>query len=138
VDKKLTKAKARLVEVDKDMVPLVQEQIRELQGCQDELKKDWTASGKPRKQLMSELNKQFDEAIKQFSQLRQYFEDADFAKLRQLFQALIDKVTIKVSKRKEGKRHRYTLLGGEIHLHLLEVSNSTRRTIHVINFKVLP
>ena len=44
-------------------------------------------------------------------------------KLRQIFQEVIEKISIKVSKRKEGKRHRYTLLGGEIHLQLLEAPN---------------
>ena len=123
-DKQLTKAKASLVEVDKDMIPLVQDQIRTLQRRRDELKQELTSNGKPRKQLLAELNKQFDEAIKQFSELRRYFEKADFVKMRKLFQSVIERISIKVSKQKEGKRYRYTLLGGEIYFQLLEVSNS--------------
>ena len=107
------------------MVSVVQEQIRAIQSRKDELENDLSANGKPRKQLLSELNKRFDEAIEQFTQLRRYMEKAELAKLRQIFQEVIEKISIKVSKRKEGKRHRYTLLGGKIHLLGLGVSNST-------------
>jgi len=124
VDMKLTKAKARLVEVDKDMIPLVQDQIRALQHRREELKKELASNGKPRKQLVSELNKQFDEAIKQFTELRRYVEKADFAKLRDVIHGVIERITIKVNKRKEGKRHRYTLLGGKVQLLVLNTSTS--------------
>jgi hypothetical protein len=82
------------------------------------------------------MSKPFDDAIKQFTELRRYFEKAELGKLRQILQELIEKVTVKVTKRKEGKRYRYTLLGGKNRLQLLEVSNSTRRTKQVIKFEV--
>ena len=75
VEKKLSKATSRLVEVDEDMVAVVQEQIRQLQTRRDELKSELIPNGKPRKQLLAEVNKQFDEAVKKFAQLRHYFEN---------------------------------------------------------------
>ena len=47
VESKLGKAKRRLVEVDVDMLPLVQEQLRELQDQQNRLQADLKAAAPP-------------------------------------------------------------------------------------------
>ena len=36
--------------------------------------------------------------------------------LREILRTAIDKVVVRVSKSREGRRHRYQLLGGDIHM----------------------
>jgi len=54
-------------------------------------------------------------ALALFSRLRQFLVSPDFTTLRDCLEKTIDKVVVKVSMTKQGSRHRYLLLGGEIH-----------------------
>ena len=53
-------ANVRLVEVDVDMLPLVQEQLRELQDQQDRLQADLKAAATPRNRLISDCDRMIE------------------------------------------------------------------------------
>ena len=57
------------------------------------------------------------------------------AKFREFLQSIIEKVVVQVTKHKHGRRHRYELLGGEIHLQLFSLTcppgSTTSRTTAV-------
>ena len=110
-----------LVEVDSDMVRVVQERIRELQGERDRLKRELDAAKKPKRLVVAEFDRQVANFVKTISRLRQSWEKADAAKIREFLQSIIGKVVVQVRKHKHGRRHRYELLGGEIHLQLFIV-----------------
>jgi len=112
LDEKLFKAKRRLLEVDTDMVNLVQQRIRDLQQKQEQLKQELSQASVPRKQRVTEANRKLDAALTLFSKLRHSLVRSDFKTLRDCLEKTIDKVVVKVSKTKQGRRHRYQLLGG--------------------------
>jgi len=114
-DEKLAKAKRRLVEVDLDMVSVVQQRIRDLQERQTQLKHQLSQATVPKKRRLSEANQKFEAALSLFSRLQQSLIRSDFKTLRDCLEKTIDKIVVKVSKTKQGRRHRYQLLGGEIY-----------------------
>jgi len=115
LDEKLSKAKRRLLEVDTDMVNVVQHRIRDLQQDQEQLKKELSQTSVSKQRRVSEANRKLDAALALFSRLRHALVRSDFKTLRDCLEKTIDKVVVKVSKTKQGRRHRYHLLGGEIH-----------------------
>ncbi|MCH7753223.1 MAG: hypothetical protein IH898_13865 [Planctomycetes bacterium] len=114
LDEKLSKAKRRLLEVDADMVNVVQQRIRDLQQKQEQLKKELSQTSVSKQRRVSEANRKLDAALALFSRLRHSLVRSDFKTLRDCLEKTIDKVVVKVSKTKQGRRHRYHLLGGEI------------------------
>ena len=134
---KLAKARRRLVEVDADMLAIVQARIRDLQEKQEQLKRELSLASIPKKRRVSEANRKLDVALTLFSRLRHSLMRSDFKTLRDCLEKTIDKVVVKVSKTKQGRRHRYQLLGGEIHPQVSSLFGLTKRTVRacVIVFK---
>jgi DNA repair exonuclease SbcCD ATPase subunit len=128
LDEKLSKAKRRLLEVDTDMVNVVQHRIRDLQQDQEQLKKELSQTSVSKQRRVSEANRKLDAALALFSRLRHALVRSDFKTLRDCLEKTIDKVVVKVSKTKQGRRHRYQPLGGEIYPQVCIVFGSTRRT----------
>jgi hypothetical protein len=129
----LDKVKRRLVEVDIDMVGIVQERIRDLQQQQEQLKRELAQASMPKHRLVSEANRRFEAALALFSKLRQSLIRSDFKTLRDCLEKTIDKVIVKVSKTRQGRRNRYHLLGGEIHPQMCIVYGSTRSAYMKLN-----
>ncbi len=115
LNEKLSKAQRRLLEVDTDMVNVVQQRIRDLQHKQEQLKQELTQTSVSKRRRVSEANRKLDAALALFSKLRHALVRSDFKTLRDCLEKTIDKIVVKVSKTKQGRRHRYHLLGGEIH-----------------------
>jgi len=65
IENKLAKAKRRLVEVDADMVPVVQENIRELRHEQERLESALQVAQTPRERVLGEADQRIDQAIRQ-------------------------------------------------------------------------
>ena len=53
---------------------------------------------------------------------------SDLQTLRECLERSIDRILVKVSKTKQGRRHRYRLLGGEIHPQVSSLYCSPRWT----------
>ncbi len=114
LDEKLAKAKRRLLEVDADMVSIVQQRLRDLQQEQEQLKKELSQTSVSKQRRVSEANRKLDTALALLSRLRHSLVRSDVKTLRDCLEKTIDKIVVKVSKTKQGRRHRYQLLGGEI------------------------
>jgi site-specific DNA recombinase len=128
LDEKLSKAKRRLLEVDADMVNVVQQRIRDLQQDQEQLKRELSQTSVSKQRRVSEANRKLDAALALFSRLRHALVRSDFKTLRDCLEKTIDKIVVKVSKTKQGRRHRYHLLGGEIHPQVSSLYCSPRWT----------
>jgi hypothetical protein len=128
LDEKLFKAKRRLLEVDADMVNVVQQRIRDLQERQQQLTRELSQTSVSKQRRVSEANRKLDTALALFSKLRHSLVRSDFKTLRDCLEKTIDKIVVKVSKNKQGRRHRYSLLGGEIYPQVSSLYCPNRRT----------
>ena len=110
------------------MVGVVQQRIRDLQERQTQLKHELSQATVPKKRRLSEANRKFEAAISLFSRLQQSLVMSDVKTLRDCLEKAIDKIVVKVSKTKQGRRHRYQLLGGEIYPQVSSLYCSPRST----------
>lgn len=97
------------------MVNVVQQRICDLQQEQEQLKRELSQTSVPKKLRVGEANRKLDTALALFSRLWNSLVRSDFKTLRDCLEKTIDKVVVKVSKTRQGRRHRYRLLGGEIY-----------------------
>ena len=116
VEGKLTKAKRRLVEVDPDMVPVVQEQIRDLDRQRLDLANAVEAARAPQGELTAEADAKVDSAIALFARLRETLQRADSVLLRELLREAIDRVEVWTDKQPHGSLCRFNLRSGVVHL----------------------
>ena len=112
------------------MVNIVQQRIRGLQQKQEQLKRELSQTSVSKQRRVSEANRKLDAALALFSSLRHALVRSDFKTLRDCLEKTIDKIVVKVSKTKQGRRHRYQLLGGEIHPQVSSLYCSPRTSIH--------
>ncbi len=114
LDAKLTKAKRRLVEVDTDMLPLVQEQIRELRSQHDQLTAALRAASTPRTALFAEADERIDRAVSAFCGLRGVLESAGAVTQREVMRQTVTKVEVWSVRR--GARNNFHLDKGNVEL----------------------
>jgi len=116
LDAKLTKAKRRLVEVDTDMLPLVQEQIRELRSQHDQLEAALKAASTPRNALFGEVDERIDRAVNVFCALRGVLETADSVHQREVMRQTVDHIDVWADVFPNGRKKRFEFDRGEITL----------------------
>jgi site-specific DNA recombinase len=114
LDARLAKAKRRLVEVDTDMLALVQEQIRALQGQHEQLATALRAASTPRSALYDDADRRIQTALELFSHLRGVLESADPVHQREVMRQTVSRIE-SWSERTPPKNH-YRLDHGNIDL----------------------
>ncbi len=129
VEGKLTKAKRRLVEVDPDMVPVVQEQIRDLDRQRLDLANAVEAARAPQGELTAEADAKVDSAIALFARLRETLQRADSVLLRELLREAIDRVEVWTDKQPHGSLCRFNLRSGVVHLRGANLFHSPRQSV---------
>jgi hypothetical protein len=114
------------LEVDVDTVGVVQQRIRELQEQEKEYKQQLKRADVPKKRLVAEANQNLDLSLALFSRLRHSQVKSDFKTLQNCLEKAINRIVVKVSKTKQGRRHCYQLVGGEIYPQLSSPYTSDR------------
>lgn len=105
VETKLAKAKRRLVEVDADMLPLVQEQIRALLSEQARLRHAVKAVQTPAENVLAQHDRNVAKMLAAFSELRQSFREADPAFVREVLRQRIARVEVWATRDGTGRKH---------------------------------
>ena len=113
---KLTKAKRRLVEVDRDMLAIVQEQIRELTQQQQQIETAIAAARMPQKRHDADIDARVDRAFAGLLRLPEAFERADVTMQREFMQQTIDRIDVTAERDWSTKRGFYRLRSGVIFL----------------------
>lgn len=116
VDEKLVKAKRRLVEVDADMLPLVQDHLRDLQRQRTELQAALDATRTPADALRSAADESIDAAVSLFARLPETLQRGDTTDLRGLLRETIETVEVWTDKRPHGRLYQFDLARGVVHL----------------------
>ena len=94
VESKLGKANRRLVEVDVDMLPLVQEQLRELQDQQNRLQADLKAAATPRNRLISDCDRMVEKALGGVTRLENVVRNGDRELVRDCLNETVRRVDL--------------------------------------------
>ena len=102
---KLAKAKQRLLECDSDMLPEVQQAIRDMRAEQHRLEAALEAARTPLDAITAEHDERIDKAMKLFSTLRQTLSQADPVLLRELLRETIDRVDVVAERVGKGHYH---------------------------------
>ena len=114
VEGRLVKAKRRLVEVDADMLPLVQEQIRALLSEQARLKDAVAAAEMPVGRVLAEADELVEESFRVFLGLRDAMTEARPELVREQIRKTVEQ--IKVESTRPRARAHYRLNGGQVTL----------------------
>ena len=101
LETKLTKAKRRLLECDSDLLPDVQQGIRDLRAEQSRLQ----AARTPQDALTTEQDERIDKAMQLFSTLRQTLTKADPVLFRELLRETIERVDVVAERVGKGHYH---------------------------------
>ncbi len=117
IDGKLVKAKRRLCEVDVDMLPVVQEHIRDLTRQRTEVQAAWEAAKTPQAALIGDADAKVQAAMERFARLRQTLQASNTAALRELLAETVGKV--EVWSERNGRQ--YHLQRGLIHVRMQEL-----------------
>ncbi|MEO2049951.1 MAG: hypothetical protein ABGX16_25615 [Pirellulales bacterium] len=80
----------------------------------------------PKNRQLAEQDEKVDRAVQLFSQLRETFLKADTVRLREFLRTAIEKIVVRVSKSKQGRKNRYHLLGGDIHMKVYDLGLTAR------------
>jgi site-specific DNA recombinase len=116
LESKLVKAKIRLVEVDVDMLPLVQEQIRALLSEQARLRDALGAVQTPAQRILEDHDQRIGEMLSAFSELRQTFRTADPALVREVLRRRIARVDVWATRDGTGRKHPYRFDHGNVYV----------------------
>jgi site-specific DNA recombinase len=116
VETKLAKAKRRLLECDTDLLPVVQEQLRELIAERDRLTIAVEAAQTPVERILADHDERIEEAMQLFSAFGQTFRRADPQHQRQLLRERIGKVEVWTDKVPNGSKVRFVLDRGIVHI----------------------
>ena len=114
VEAKLTKAKQRLVEVDTDLLPIVQEHIRDLRQQQEQLQATLRNAQKPRERIFSEADDRIDKAMQRFSTLGRTLRKVDPTHQREFFREAVQRIDVWAYQHHNGHRDVYRLDRGSI------------------------
>ncbi len=115
VESKLKKAKQRLVEVDLDIMPVVQDQVRSLIQEQDTLQAALKAASIPIATQLADVNAKTAAKMKLYTGLRKTLT-ADVTRRGEFLRKVISKVELRIAKEPHGKRNRFILQGGSIYM----------------------
>ena len=118
VDKQLATARRNMVLADPDLRLEYEQVFRELKQQQRRLTTEIEAASVPQHRQLAEQDRNVDRAIELFSILRTTCQKANPVMLREFLRKAVEKVVIRVQKSRQGRRHCYRLLGGEIHMQL--------------------
>lgn len=114
---KLSKASKRLVEVDADLLPIVQDQIREIRARITDIEKSLKLANTSERETLTAFDERAERAMAMFSSFETIYRDADPVLLRNFLRETVKTVRVHVSRHPNGKRFRYQFEGGEIVLH---------------------
>jgi len=114
VEARLVKAKRRLVEVDADMLPLVQEQIRALLSEQARLKDAVAAAEMPVGRVLAEVDELIEESFRVFLGLREAITEARPEYVREQIRKTVERVSVESTQPRPHARYR--LDGGKVTL----------------------
>jgi hypothetical protein len=119
---KLSKAKRRLVEVDADMLPVVQEHIRELRAECERLEAALKNARAPRECILGEADARIDRAMDLFSTLRRTILKADPVEQREFLRETVQRIDVWAVQ--DGRRNSFRLDRGLIRLRSENLFNS--------------
>ncbi len=105
-----------MVEVDTDMLPIVQEQIRELRSQHDQLEAALRATSTPRTALFADVDELIDRAVSSFCALRGVLETADPIHRRETLRQAVDHIDVWADPIPNGRKKRFELDHGLITL----------------------
>ncbi len=117
VEAKLDKAAARLVEVDTDLMPVVQGQIRKLRDEKEKIEKELQRVRKPAATILLDFDQRVKCGLAAVKQLRDAMNTKDATALRNYLNTTIKEIKVQVTRKPHGKRWRYSFSDGEIVLH---------------------
>ena len=115
-----------MVLAEADLRPEYEQVFRELKLNHRHLAAEIGAAAVPKQRQLADQEQQMDRAIELFSKLRATCRMANPVMLREFLGKAIEKVVIRVDKSREGRRHRYRLLGGDIHMQLNNLGLTAR------------
>ena len=130
---KLEKAIRRLVEVDADMVPIIQIEVRRLRGELETVRRELSVVSIPPERLRADQERRIERATEYFGDLQTAFERANPATVRRLLGAALERVDLRFRCEPWGKRTRRRLESGMIHLRPAEVLDLSCSTGHSRN-----
>ncbi|QDU44574.1 hypothetical protein Mal52_30580 [Symmachiella dynata] len=116
IESSLTKAKRRLVEVDADMLPVVQDHIRVLQQTLASLECDVQAAETPSRQRDADCDRSIDLAMQQLASLRKTLEEGDATKVREFCQRAFQCIEVWSERDKYHGQRPFRLKRGVVHL----------------------
>jgi len=121
VDKRLDTARRNMALAAPDLRPEYEQVFRELKQQRRRLTAEIEAASVPQHRRLAEQDQNVDRAVELFSQLRTACQKANPVTLREFLRTTVEKVVIRVEKTRQGRRHCYRLLGGEIHMQLFNL-----------------
>ncbi len=116
VEKDLDTARRNMVLADPDLRLEYEHVFRELKSQQRKLQAEIKTARVPQTQRLAETDEKVDRAIALFSSLRDTCRQANPVKLREFLRQAIEKVVIRVEKTRQGRKDRFHLLDGDIHM----------------------
>jgi site-specific DNA recombinase len=113
---KLEKAVKRLVEVDSDLVPIVQDQVREIKLKVARLEDQAKAATTDIKESLREYDTKVQAAVELFKHLRTIYRKADPQLLRSFLQQSVEEIQVHVTRSlmRGGNKYSYKFEGGKI------------------------
>ena len=121
VEKDLPTVRRNMALADAELRPDYEQVLRELKSEQQQLNLAIKDASLPKKRLQAEQDHKVDRAIQLFSQLRETLLKADTVRLRELLRTAIENIVVRVAKSKQGRKNRYHLLGGDIHMKVYDL-----------------
>jgi hypothetical protein len=117
IEQLLTRAKERLLLVDDELLPIIQQQVKELLAEQRLLDKDIAFAEKSRSEALRESDNDFATAAAQISRVQEILATGDPHEIRTALADLIERIDVDVEKyQSKGKKFFYRIAGGEIKL----------------------
>lgn len=104
VERKMEQAERRLVEVDIDLLPVVQKQIRELQSRKVQLAESLRLASGPRKSVAAEVESKVREAERLFRNIREASSLAGPMAMREFLNEVVESVSVWVIREEHGQR----------------------------------
>jgi DNA invertase Pin-like site-specific DNA recombinase len=119
----IDKARKRLVEVDSDMLPEVQQHLRGLREQRDRLEATLKQAGTPRSERRGNLEEVVDSIFADVFRLEEAIRKGDPATVREKLQCSVERIDLWSTKEHEGKRHLFRFDRGVIQFTGGELNN---------------
>ncbi len=105
IDAKVSKAKRRLVEVDTDLLPVVQDQLRALLSERERLQAALQAASTPVEAVLCEADQIIEESFRVFLGLRDAISEADPEQVRELIRNTVERIDVWSERNGDDKFH---------------------------------